>query len=552
MTTPDSKYKHKPSEKHTLEEVLKSLQDMIRNDLLDDERGDTPAEKLQPLPTASKSTERGDRPGPIREDFAPVTPGSGPVNFDAVMRSLKDLISHELDTGDNLHSDANASETTPDEDKADLSQSEEFAPLDEGLTFEDTAMPTVHKAATPADESLSPFDDQTSEELAPDEFEPLDEEISFEGPIDIASAPKSDAALPELPGEISPELLREQESEPASASPVPVGEEDIASSIQQEFTLDDLPPRVIESEAFAPDDMHEPESTSDIETGSPQDTNGIDAPLPTIEVEETFDENNYFQSESPPSETLPSELQEVQEIIATALGAPPETEAPPQDDASQSGGQEHQDQDLTPAKETESAPKNTLEALNDNGFTLEIAEESDAEHYKMPVVDFDSDSLKSPAKEQKPPSEASNEIPLGTENAIPQDTGVKDEPEPGKEITPDNRSTALDSKKTRKTRRNYSSKAKTADLPSSSNLDDIPVLKDVVSPSTGSTLKAEPPSTPSKDRLPRPNRAREIVVRAVAKLNVEMRKTGGTGIDTKTILRLQKLIQEQLEKDGDE
>jgi hypothetical protein len=31
-----------------------------------------------------------------------------------------------------------------------------------------------------------------------------------------------------------------------------------------------------------------------------------------------------------------------------------------------------------------------------------------------------------------------------------------------------------------------------------------------------------------------------------------MRKSGGTGIDTKTILRLQKLIQEQLEKDGDE
>ena len=36
MTTVDSKPKHKPSEKLTLEEVLKSLQDMIRTDLLAD------------------------------------------------------------------------------------------------------------------------------------------------------------------------------------------------------------------------------------------------------------------------------------------------------------------------------------------------------------------------------------------------------------------------------------------------------------------------------------------------------------------------------------
>ena len=71
-------------------------------------------------------------------------------------------------------------------------------------------------------------------------------------------------------------------------------------------------------------------------------------------------------------------------------------------------------------------------------------------------------------------------------------------------------------------------------------LDDIPVLQEVVAPPAGSVLTKEP--------LPAPDRARDIVVRAVAKLNVEMRKTGGAGLDTKTILRLQQLIRQELEQ----
>jgi hypothetical protein len=59
------------------------------------------------------------------------------------------------------------------------------------------------------------------------------------------------------------------------------------------------------------------------------------------------------------------------------------------------------------------------------------------------------------------------------------------------------------------------------------------------------------PATPPAPPLPAPDRARDLVVRAVAKLNVEMRKTGGAGLDTKTILRLQQLIRQELEKSGD-
>jgi len=77
------------------------------------------------------------------------------------------------------------------------------------------------------------------------------------------------------------------------------------------------------------------------------------------------------------------------------------------------------------------------------------------------------------------------------------------------------------------------------------------VLHEVVAPPAGSTLAGGPVSPATEPPLPAPDRARDIVVRAVAKLNVEMRKSGGAGLDTKTILRLQQLIRRELEKGGE-
>ena len=91
----------------------------------------------------------------------------------------------------------------------------------------------------------------------------------------------------------------------------------------------------------------------------------------------------------------------------------------------------------------------------------------------------------------------------------------------------------------------------TPETTESIDLDDIPVLHEVVAPPAGSALAGGPVSPATEPPLPAPDRARDIVVRAVAKLNVEMRKSGGTGLDTKTILRLQQLIRRELEKDGE-
>mgnify|MGYP001559791070 CR=1 FL=1 len=54
-------------------------------------------------------------------------------------------------------------------------------------------------------------------------------------------------------------------------------------------------------------------------------------------------------------------------------------------------------------------------------------------------------------------------------------------------------------------------------------------------------LMAETPS-------PSPDRARDAIIRAVAKLNIELRKSGSSGLDPKLINRLQQFMREELEK----
>src|SRR3990167_8163640 len=169
MTTQDPKYKHKPSEKHTLEEVLKSLQDLIRNDLLDNDRAAAENTGAAPIPGEAKPPR--EYTAPVREDFAPVNPAAGPVNLDAVMRSLKDLVSNELDVG------------------GEPSAAEESSP----------SRTEGHDAG---------------ENLA-DEFVPLDEELTFEESMEIVPPPLAAPTMPEIPGEISTEMLSEPEAEAA-------------------------------------------------------------------------------------------------------------------------------------------------------------------------------------------------------------------------------------------------------------------------------------------------------------------------------------------------
>lgn len=77
-------------------------------------------------------------------------------------------------------------------------------------------------------------------------------------------------------------------------------------------------------------------------------------------------------------------------------------------------------------------------------------------------------------------------------------------------------------------------KATSIGVQSEINWDDIPVLNEVVAP------PPEPDHTTSQE-------AREIAIKVSAALNIESRKKGGGSIDIKTIMRLQKLLSQELQ-----
>jgi hypothetical protein len=95
-TETNDKYPHKPSAKHTLEEVRKSLEDLVRNEFDD----------VEPAPQPVQGTEADATPATPENDKARRSlsnlPRRKPAGLDTtqLLRSLKGLISDELSAGD--------------------------------------------------------------------------------------------------------------------------------------------------------------------------------------------------------------------------------------------------------------------------------------------------------------------------------------------------------------------------------------------------------------------------------------------------------------------
>ena len=696
METPDPKYKHKPSEKHTLEEVLKSLQDLIRNDFSEGTAGTSKpvasaTEARHPdatLPKAPEPKQRRESKPVAREDFAPVSPGSGPVNLDAVMRSLKDLIGNELNVGDApkpasemksaahdeyFSTDEKIEEYIPEEladldneptigeapaaketksapsryeypapeeitaaslpeeltpfgedltieapsaiespytlpiEPAELSGEiateptpnmvepvpEEFTPLDEELTFETPLEPAPTPAAPLEDMELSgeilPELGQRMGEPTPEDFTPLDEELTFEEPLEAAPPPAVPTVAAELPGEISPELFEEPVTPPPpTVTSMSAPEVNLAAGTQHEMFLETSSPRPPEPETVATDSapptaaeiapVPEPQAPID-QHDQPMEAKqeSVAEALPTIEVEESFDDHDYFAatppsaSESEETIALDAEITSEPEIVAapaaetTAPPAPPEIAAAPESpvaSAKTTGNKinletaseptpewqregysvDFNSSDLTPPlpEESDIAPPQT-------SSTIASAEEKFQHSYS---VDFESSDLSPPLPEES--DLASSEAGASAESKPPVELAKTDSsPAPeSRPAAPPPEPPAVETK-AETPAETTDTAAPEADASAASNLDDIPVLNEVVAPPAGRVSKTKPSKPSPKPSLPAPDRARELVVRAVAKLNVEMRKTGGAGLDTKTILRLQQLIRQELEKGGE-
>ena len=604
MEAPDSKYKHKPSEKHTLEEVLKSLQDLIRVDLPEDkptvDKVKKPPSATPPTHTSAGAEPVQEKPSGQREDFAPASPDTGPVNLDAVMRSLRDLITHELNVSNEspppnakpaaahdeyLEAEGSIEEYIPDElssldeeleindesirDEVEaapppeeilapetienITAPETWTPPAEELTLEAPVEPQA-PPAPPAESAepsmeISPEPEERSEESAAEAFTPLDEELTFETPIALDRPSAGNAETTELPGEISPELLEEPVSSgPAGETPSQEPEPDLAPGTQHEMSFEDS--RAIASKprsipmGFVPVPSPQPESTPESpppkDRAPPSEIKKEEAmeSLPTIDVEETPDDREYFSAATPEKEAPPASEETIDLSVEIAPEPPTETplvaektvattpEEPPATSTVAAGGKttlevvdgpiqgkthdkysvDFDASDLTPPLPEESelsTPEESPAAEN-----VAPAETTEADHSPAPDLELEPETPE-PAKEA-PPVEAKAETPPTTEAS--HETGESPAPE----------------------------------TPPASDMDDIPVLKDVVDPRMAETSVIEP----TAPALPAPDRARESVVRAVAKLNVEMRKSGGAGLDTRTILRLQQLIRQELEKGG--
>ncbi|MCR4300496.1 MAG: hypothetical protein NUV51_02720 [Sulfuricaulis sp.] len=637
MESSDSKYKHKPSEKHTLEEVLKSLQDLIRVDLSEGrtaagkpgppQMASRPRETAEPKPNLGKSSSQ-------REDFAPVSPGAAPVNLDAVMRSLKELITNELDVGDDSKPAAAHDEYLAKEEDIEEYIPDELSLLDEELETRDEPIPEELEAAPPPDDVLAPevIDESTlpkeitplDEELAieepvelapppsaltettdlpgeksteldespaqpvPEEFIPLDEELTFEAPVEpeIPSTVLEESM--ELPGEISPDLLAEPVSPPPAGDasllePAP----ELAPGTQHELFFEEAHSRAPGPGSVATNTAPRPSPESEPAPKPPasweEHEQLVEAKheeaaeaLPTIDVEESFDDRNYFANTTSGEITPPASEETID--LSVKISSEPQTDMSPA-------------AEMTAAPEPKEPPVAPADEATGKKITLEIVDEPIPEktHDKY-SVDFDSSDLSPPLPEEPEltPLEAGPTAESVTPAAPPDDLDSSDlspplpeEPEltpleadptaesvtpaatteadstpaPEPETTaPAQEAPAIEAKTETPPITEHSREAgetSTPQEPVSIKLDDIPVLKDVVA-SPGDGRRKKKTATPApKPPLPAPDRAREIVVRAVAKLNVEMRKSGSAGLDTRTILRLQQLIRQELEKGGE-
>ncbi|MEK7261915.1 MAG: hypothetical protein AAB194_01250 [Pseudomonadota bacterium] len=139
-----SKLKHKPSEKHTLEEVLKSLQDLIHNDLL---RG----------AGASPATPEHDTTASAETTASPAD-----MPFGSVVKSLEELVAKDLADDDRTSNDT-LEQIVPEPESPATSPAKKPDTAQQAFGFDDwdaspTAPATDVAASPPAENATDTMD----------------------------------------------------------------------------------------------------------------------------------------------------------------------------------------------------------------------------------------------------------------------------------------------------------------------------------------------------------------------------------------------------------
>ena len=513
---------HKPSESHTLDEVMKSLQDLIRNELVEPQAGQKPdiAKRSVAPPKIAPTVKPASRWEARGLGKAARKPAQD-VDVDAVLDSLRDIVSQELATHTPRRPSTTESPPTPDAatelDRAGLDTSDLQIEWTEGLDAAAAALAPESESVS-ADDVLEPLTvelDSASKVSHAEEIEasPIDEDPKPSTKKDGKSAKdKPPQSLPDVqPGKPETEISATTSEVNRSgqqqtflfdksdgASP-PDGLPTLDATLDISLDLPDLP-ETVELDDLTHNRSSTPTTVSPVPT-TPEPTPGK---LTTSEDKST-----------PRSPTI-------KDVARKGAVTPSDNTAAPSTEAST----------IEPVTEkTEIAPPSSTDETTssmDVAPTPRVADDFNAvtpvNVGAIPSIDFvpsgaslskkkpDTDSsAKSPEASTAPEVSASTLSAGETKAPTDQKSKTVDALIPGAKAEPETAS------------------------PSSAASVDIP----------GAAVANATPAPPPKDRP-----VREIAVRTIAKLNIELRRCGERTLDPRMVDRLQFVLQELLSNDG--
>jgi hypothetical protein len=523
----DTRPKHKPNEKHTLDEVLKSLQDLVRGEVL---------VKPAPPPAAAPTN-------PPAVDVASATPLA---DMRDIIDSLEDLLESDL----NL------------EEKVELAKAA-LAPVRHSTP----RAPKPH--ATPV--TAAPVVERTAPRETPTPAPP------------VAKVEPTPPAPPPPPAPLldsDDELVFESETPvaetPALEFPEEMTDDDIAKALAEiELEMKAAEPPTIEA-APAPEPFLEPEPIV-LEAAPPPEAPA--APVEDLTLDESFD---LVAAE--PTRKAPPALSLVEPSIEVSAEAPPHQEIEIVEDIVAPAPPE-----LTLAEDVENIDLSSGDTLSRAAPTeIEASPAPVADDFSIDFTPKTPPAAAAPEPEDlapppweeeemqraEPPGAAGDSSLTSLGESIELDLSVSD----NVSAAPDSVTIALDEvvelapAPATEVIAPPVAPAPTAPKPEpkkpAAKSKEIPVLKDVaVAPAAATapiapavpaapapkpaaaddfTLDFAPTTPPAKPAAPQD--LHQMAVRVIAKLNIELRKGGKPPLDAKTINRLQQLLKEALEK----
>jgi hypothetical protein len=532
----DEKPKHKPQKKRTLEDVLKSLQDLVRNDIVSNQ------------PERQSWRESG------REDADSNAAANEPDTFNNALFKLDQIINEKI-----IEPVERAKETPPEPLLPDEEIEIEWD-VDERIAQHSSELP----AGDIAEADLAALDRaaESFESIEIQAVEPPSGE-SLEAPNVVATHE------PLVEQEASLDVVAEPPTEPEpveeviAAAPLPAIEETPPEPTEIEVVA---PPETLTEESIdlapAPESVEppDPQQMFDFNAPTPARTRAPVEPSPPVSspsgmptpTEISLDARASPETlptvaleivenlTSPPSEDLaivdlsedipavPEKSKESAEQLDVQAEAPSDTRDIPKTPTTVNL-EVVENPPSPPSEDTRAVPEKPKEPPEQPD--VHAVEPSSVDKAGAFTVEFTVESTaREPAKPKEPDAETATapqtDSPAKDDNPPPPEEHVVKEqtpPPPQTEKAPD---------EAPKPQGTPPAPTKSTNAP-----DEIPVLNEVADI-----------SAPAAPPLPEVAQARDIAIRVIAKLNIERRKLGEKPLDIKTIERLQQYLADALNK----